>query len=433
MKKQFFVCIRMLSLAVCLVFAASAACPGSDLAIDFPGDIDSPYKSTVIGTPLDYKAKLPGTDVKKFRLTVFPERKIPEMFWYSESLNCSLAAQDEKAPLMFVIAGTGAAYNSAKMKVLQKTFHQAGYHVICISSPTHPNFIVSASQTKVPGHLGEDSRDLYRVMKLAYEEVKEDIDVSGFCVSGYSLGAAQAAYVSYIDEQQRIFNFRRVLMLNPPVSLFNSTAILDNALVNNVPGGLDHADKFMDKVFTTISDYYSETNRIDFSDPDLLYDIYRKKNLDNQMSAALVGVSFRISSANMIVASDIMTRAGFICPSNMPDSPYNPMDNYAVVATRTSFTDYFNEYFYPFFQSRQAGLTKENLIRSLSLQTIESYLKNSDKIFMITNRDDIILAKGELDWLKEVFGSRAVVFDKGGHCGNMDHRQYVARMIALMK
>ncbi len=429
MKKQCFVWI----LTACLFLMASAASFGADLAIDFPGDIDSPYKSTVIGTPLEYKAQLPKTDVKKFSLTVFPERRIPEIFWYSESLNCSLAAQDEKAPLMFVIAGTGAAYNSAKMKVLQRTFHHAGYHVICISSPTHPNFIVSASQTHVPGHLGEDSRDLYRVMKLAYDEVKEDIDVSGFSVAGYSLGAAQAAYVSYIDEEKRIFNFRRVLMLNPPVSLYNSTVILDNALVNNIPGGLDHAGDFMDKVFDKISDYYGETNRIDLSDPDLLYDIYRKEGGTEQGAAAMVGVSFRISSANMILVSDLMTRAGFICPSNLPDSPYNSMEDYGVVATRTSFMDYFNDYFYPFFKSRQPGLAKEDLIQSLSLQQIESYLKGSNKIFMITNRDDIILEKGEVDWLRNVFGSRAVVFNKGGHCGNMDHRQYVAQMLTFMR
>ena len=44
---------------------------------------------------------------------------------------------------------------------------------------------------------------------------------------------------------------------------------------------------------------------------------------------------------------------------------------------------------------------------------------------LITTRDDIILAPGELGWLQKVFGPRATVLDTGGHCGNYQRRDFV--------
>ena len=42
------------------------------------------------------------------------------------------------------------------------------------------HFIVNASSTMTPGHVYEDAKDLYRVMQLAWNEVKDTIEVSDF-------------------------------------------------------------------------------------------------------------------------------------------------------------------------------------------------------------------------------------------------------------
>ena len=84
-------------------------------------------------------------------------------------------SQKHPAPLIFNIAGTGAGHNSALLKVMQKAVYMAGFHVVSLPSPTHSNFIVSASSTGVPGRVEDDAADLYRVMKLAYERVKDRI------------------------------------------------------------------------------------------------------------------------------------------------------------------------------------------------------------------------------------------------------------------
>ncbi len=82
---------------------------------------------------------------------MFPDREVPGALWNFTDLRYSYLQQKGSAPLIFLIAGTGASFQSAKMKGMQKAFYQAGFHVISLSSPTHPNFIVAASTSGVPG------------------------------------------------------------------------------------------------------------------------------------------------------------------------------------------------------------------------------------------------------------------------------------------
>jgi hypothetical protein len=43
----------------------------------------------------------------------------------------------------------------------------------------------------------------------------------------------------------------------------------------------------------------------------------------------------------------------------------------------------------------------------------------------VTNQDDIILQTGEVDYLKSLFGDRAKIFPRGGHCGNFERQSFV--------
>jgi len=148
---------------------------------------------------------------------------------------------------------------------------------------------------------------------------------------------------------------------------------------------------------------------------------------------ALIGFSFRLSSSNMIFASDVVTNTGYIKPKNLVLTTADSTTDYYKVCMRTSFLDYFNEMFYPFFRARQPDLSKQALIDTLSLKSIEDYLKNTKKIGLVHNEDDIILAPGEIDFFRQVFGSRAKIYPNGGHCGNMIHIENVDYMINFFK
>ncbi|HMB77585.1 MAG TPA: hypothetical protein VKN76_14390, partial [Kiloniellaceae bacterium] len=194
-------------LALLLLAARPQAWAAEEEAYGYP--FTDPYEATVLGTPTAYRADLPKQVPKQdLWLEIFPDRKVPELFWYNEKLNVSVVRQRHKAPLIFNIAGTGAGQNSMLMQMMERAFYKGGFHVISLPSPTHPNFIAAASETQVPGPLMSDARDLYRVMQKAYAAVADSIEVSEFYVTGYSLGAADAAFVSYIDATEKIFDFQ---------------------------------------------------------------------------------------------------------------------------------------------------------------------------------------------------------------------------------
>ena len=314
---------------------------------------------------------------------------------------------------------------------MQRALYAAGFHVISLSSPTHPDFIVSASESMVPGHIVEDAEDLYRVMELAWEKVGGDIEVSDFYLTGYSLGAAQAAFVSLLDEKRRLFDFKKVLMLNPPVSLFNSVQILDDLLVENIPGGPEKFREFFEGFFAVISEYYGETQKLDLTDPDFLYNVYKFHPPKDTTLAAIVGLAFRLTSSGMIFTSDVMTGGGFILPKGAALTTGTSLTDFFIVANQTSFEDYFYEYFLPFYERKTPGLTEQDLIERVSLKSIEPYLRSATKIGVMHNQDDIILAPGEIEFFESAFGSRAKIYHTGGHCGNMQYKLFVEDMLAF--
>ena len=98
-----------------------------------------PYLATVAGAPDQLKADVPTTIPLKVRkLQQYAGREIPDALRYGARLEYSYVKQMGPAPLIFVIAGTGAAHDSELPRFLMRAFYAAGFHVVSITSPTHP-------------------------------------------------------------------------------------------------------------------------------------------------------------------------------------------------------------------------------------------------------------------------------------------------------
>jgi hypothetical protein len=202
-------------------------------AYDYP--LTNPYEATVVGTPPADMYQWPDRRKVKTKtlklnfgedLTDIP---LAGVFGIAD-LKLLFAKQKGPAPLIFVIAGTGANYNSPKVLFLMDTFYQAGYHVITIASPTKPPFMAAASDIRLPGLTNYDAEDLYKVMTKALDTVGKDIEITKKYVTGYSLGGIDSAFVGYLDSQRKEINFDKVLMINPPVNLYTSVSNLDNII-----------------------------------------------------------------------------------------------------------------------------------------------------------------------------------------------------------
>ena len=420
------------ALLVCSLLLATVY-TGQTASYDYP--IADPIAATILSTPEKDRAVLPKKiRVKQYQaFDVFPDRDVLEVFWYNEKLRYSVAYHKEKAPVMFMIAGTGAGYDSAKMKMMQRAFFQAGFHVVALSSPTHPNFIVSASSSGMPGDIRSDAQDLYNVMEKMLQRSKKKDLISDFYLTGYSLGGSQAAFVAKLDEERKVFNFKKVLMINPALNIYDSAIKLDKMLVDNIPGGLDHFNDFYTKLMSNITKSYVQGDFVDLS-YGFFYKEYDKILPSPEEGKALIGFSFRISLANLLFTSDVMTNSGYIVPKNLKLSRTDSLTDYSKVVVRgEGFSEYVENILYPAFKAKEPGLSLRDFVDRSSLRAIEGYLKKSDKIGLVTNVDDFILAEGDVDYFKQVFGSRAKIYPRGGHCGNMAYKDNVAYMINFFK
>ena len=420
--------IKLLSTIISLLWVTASW--AATATYDYP--IENKWVATVIGTPPALWAEFPQTiPLQKSRITIFQDRQVPEPLRYDQTLRYAYALQEKAAPLIFLIAGTGAAYDGGKNTNMARAFYQAGFHIVSLSSPTHMNFIVAASASGVPGHVFDDAKDLYRVMERIWNGLKDKIEVTDFFITGYSLGGLNTAFVCQLDETAKVFNFKKALLINPPVHLYNSVSLLDRML-DNIPGGADNFAQFYNRLVEQVSRVYRRSDSVAF-DEAFLYKAFQAVNPDNEELAALIGVSFRISSANLAFTSDLMTDFGYIKPKNLSLKKGSSMGQYMRVAHRLGFTDYFHVFFYPFFKAQDPTLSREQLIDLMGLQSIEDYLRSAEKIEVMHNLDDIILAPGEIDYFSKVFGQRAKIYPRGGHCGNMDFRDNVTHMVNVFK
>ena len=417
-----------------LVIVCLALLPVSSLAADddYGYPIPGSYEATILGTPAKLMPEFPAKmRTRQLMLDVIPDRQKPPIFFYDEGLRCTFAYQEQKAPLVFLIAGAGSSDRSLKQLTMMKALYQAGFHVITLPSPSHANFIISASQSSVPGDLTEDAADLYRAMEAAWKEVKDDIEVTSFHLCGYSLGGTQAAFVAKLDEERRVFNFRKVLMINPSVSLYSSVTSIE-ALMKQIPGGSRKQGIFFNKMLSKFSEFYRYGNYVAIND-DFLYAMYTEQLYTHEETAGLIGLTYHISLAGMIFSSDVMTNSGYVVPKNRVLRPTDSLFDYFLVSTHLSFFDYFNEYLYPYFEKKRPGLTKQAYIESLSLRSIDGYLKSSVKFGLMTNENDFILTKEELDYLRQLFGERAKIYPRGGHLGNLEYKENLAYMVDFFK
>ena len=391
----------------------------------------NPYMATILGSSTlmingvsetvptkVYKVKLPGSV------------EVPENLWYNDKFEFSLVPQKEKAPLIFLLAGTGSDYHAARMVFFQRIFYDAGYSVISITSPMHSNFIVNASSNRMPGMIMDDGKDVYNVMKETYKIVKDKVNVSDFYVVGYSLGATEAAVVSYIDETEKAFNLKRVFMINPAVDIYESAVKLDKTLDIPTERKIENLEKLIDKVFNKLSD--SLKNGYTEITEELIYRMFAKDQMTDEEMGELIGLVFRLTAIDINYVTDLINdRKVYVDKpvgkfTNM--FPYFEKINCAceVACVVTHQETYFDE-------KMGGGVTLEELLQHTKLQQIEGYLKNTDKIAVVTNRDEIILGEKDFEFLEKTFNKRLIIYPYGGHCGNMYYKTNVDVMLKFLK
>ncbi|PHI13456.1 serine/threonine protein kinase [Fusobacterium polymorphum] len=397
---------------------------------NFP--IDDPYSATIIGSAT---MMTPGVSenipLKVYEIQIKDKKEIPDVFWYASKFKFSFSKQkNKKAPLIFVLAGTGSDYSAIRVKFMQRIFHDAGYHTIAISSQMSQQFMISASTNAIPGMLIRDNEDIYKAMKLAYNKIKDQVDVTDFYIMGYSLGGANAAVLSYIDEKEKAFNFKRVFMVNPPVELYDSAVKLDKYLDDYTGGKSAGIEKLLNTTLAKVKG--GLTSEYANIGADTIYNIVKGDILSDAEKKAYIGLAFRLASTDLNFISDFITKSHIYTKNPEKVNKFTNMKEYFKAVNFATFGDYVNKIGFPYYKKYNKDFTIEDLKREASLKVIEDYLRTSSKIAAVTNADELILNDKDFVFLKDVFKDRLVIYPKGGHCGNMFYKENVDVMLKFI-
>src|SRR5512133_2599210 len=121
--------LRLLFTACLILLPLKSIAADDGYGYPIPGS----YEATIMGTPATLMPQFPAKmRSRQLVLDVIPDRKRPPIFFYDTGLRCTFAYQKQKAPLVFLIAGSGASDRSTKSMTMMKALHQAGFHVITL-------------------------------------------------------------------------------------------------------------------------------------------------------------------------------------------------------------------------------------------------------------------------------------------------------------
>jgi len=418
--------------ALVLAAALTLAGPLAAHAYDYP--VDDPLLATVIGTRAQDKPELPSrVPSRSERIERVDDRPIPRTFWDQGSIRYSAALQRGRAPLVFLIAGTGSRYSSAKMTFLEGLLYGAGFHVVALSSTTHPDFILTAARHPMPGYMAADVDDLYRLMQRIHGElVRDEVEIESVSLAGFSLGGTQAAFLAERDSRERRLAFRRVLLINPSVSLYESSAILDHMFEGALPGGPPSTDRLLTDLLKRLTPYFHNRTRGRVDD-EFLYHIADVEQPTEAELRAIIGAVFRMSLANMVFTADVMTGGGHVVERGEKLDVGSSLTQYMKRSTRWTFHRYVDDMLAPYWRDRVPGLTREALVRGASLEVVASFLARADHVGVITNADDFILTPENLAFLRRTFGERARIYPRGGHGGNLEYRDNAADVLRFLR
>ena len=397
---------------------------------NFP--IDDPYSATIIGSATMMTSGVSeNIPLKVYEIQIKDKKEIPDVFWYASKFKFSFSKQkNKKAPLIFVLAGTGSDYSAIRVKFMQRIFHDAGYHTIAISSQMSQQFMISASTNAIPGMLIRDNEDIYKAMKLAYNKIKDQVDVTDFYIMGYSLGGSNAAVLSYIDEKEKVFNFKRVFMVNPPVNLYNSAVKLDKYLDDYTGGKSAGIERLLNTTLARVKG--GLTSEYANIGADTIYEIVKGDILSEAEKKAYIGLAFRLTSTDLNFISDFITKSHIYTKNPEKVDKFTNMKEYFKAVNFATFEDYVNKIGFPYYKKYNKDFTIEDLKREASLRVIEDYLRTSPKIAAVTNTDELILNEKDIDYLKDIFKDRLIIYPKGGHCGNMFYKENVDVMLKFL-
>ena len=329
-----------------------------------------------------------------------------------KKLNFTYWLQRKPAPVVYIVPGLGSHRLAGPALALAELVYSNGFSAVTVSSAFNYEFMERASTTALPSYAPVDARDLH----VALTEIDRRLDAGsagrfkGRALMGYSMGGFHSLFIAATAATNGapLLKFDRYVAINSPVRLLFAVSQLDEFFQAPLAWPARERTEKMENTFLKVAELSKTSLAPQGSPPFSAIE-----------SKFLIGVAFRLILRDVIFSSQRRNNQGVL------EEPIKKLRREAAYREilQYSFTDYFERFVTPYYQTRGIDLTDPEALKSAQdLRTYAASLRANPDIRLIVNRNDILLAEEDLQWLEAVIGpERLKIFEKGGHLGNLAH------------
>ena len=387
--------------------------------------IQDPYLATLATAAYQPSEKNPATEIS---IVNKQERSRVKIIGERNKYSFNLLKQKGEAPLLFLMPGLGGTPNGGMVSALAEVLHQQGFHVVVLTNPFTWQFSLSSSETGLSGYIPRDARDTYEVLKQIQKhlQTKMKLKISEYSLAGYSLGALNTAFLAKYDAQEKVFNFKKVLLINPPMSLFDNLQTLDQFFML----GVGWSERMQGYIISKLIDVAPKLSQM-LASGATIEEIQKVLGLNQKQIKWVIGAQFRQSLADVIFTSQQVHDLGKL---KIPATEYRRSMRLKE-ALRFGYVDYLRDFVAPEILINSPELHDvEGVLYSADLKSLSTFLQTQNNIYLMHNENDFLFNKErDMTFVEEAFPGRNFIYPVGGHRGNILFPQNLQDIIKVLK
>ncbi len=326
--------------------------------------------------------------------------------------------QDEPAPLLYFIPGTGAHRLESSALAVSEIMYENVRSVVTISSVLNTEFIDKTLTSAVPGFLPADSLDTHMALDAIHADLVERYSEGHFTdlwLAGLSLGGMTTLHIAAQndDPDDTLIDFDAYFPLDCPISLRHAMATLDRFFNTPLQFPAEERMERLRALFRKVLDLATSgdlkpTEELPFVEWEARF---------------LIGFAFRLTTIATIQQTQENEDLGVLKTRR---TWYRRSMSYMECST-FSFEEYLYAFVLPYFAEVRDDIAfdeegAERMMDLCDLRSIEDELRGREDIIYFANRNDPLLRPEDIRWVEETFGDRAHFFEEGGHIGNLSQK-----------
>lgn len=405
-KKFLFVLILIISIS-----------PAAWTKIYTTAEYDFPLKDANIAT-LASGANMPLTPYEIINIEIRTDRRLVPLAEGRNKVPLGLFEQKNRAaPLAFIIAGTGGSALAGSALYLASQLYLKGFHVVTLPNPIHWHYVLGVSESTLPGYPFRDSPEYYKFLEKTTQflKSKRNLKISNFSLVGYSYGGLLAGFLAEEDLKQKIFDFKRVVIISPAMNIASSIQTLDKYYSEGHLMTLDRRQV----ILGTIINVGMKIREIGF-DLNIIGNAIKELQLTPLETQWVIGNDFRENLRDVIFTSQQIKDLRLLKIKATPTRKSARLNE----AKKVSFSTYFKYFVAPSILEKPQVANNDalnTLLEKSSFYSQSDFIKNNKNIFIITNQDDFLMGAGDVESLTSTANERLYLYPYGGHMGNLWH------------